>query len=437
MPSVFAALVAVMVLVAIARNSIRQRRVEFNAFFFFSLGFLYYWFLPLLFAAYADGLDVEELSIASDIASHIGEDSLSFYGAMCVGCFAAFWFGYSRISKGTPRATYPAFVAPQHGLGGLVVIATLVAAAMAIPVREHLFRGYHEELFADYAEGVVADALPRGAFVAAVSMLFVLCFMWAAQAASRSTRPRDFLLSTPMKVYYLFQLLVLSMGGRLYFVSNVLSVLAFLTLRYRVAVRPAMLLATAALAIVLVGAIGALRDGEGVSWTRIVTNIAQEPGLTAVSLFSFLEDGNFPALRFPTFLLGDLVNLLPSSIFPQKLAWLSRPQDYGFVINMPLGGLHSFVSLIVNFGWAGTILACGGIGAAVAALYNRTSTWLGTVVYCMVSGWLGFSLFRDPMSVSVVKNILQVSVLWPILVAWGLSRLARVRMPAPRVTPVR
>jgi hypothetical protein len=40
-----------------------------------------------------------------------------------------------------------------------------------------------------------------------------------------------------------------------------------------------------------------------------------------------------------------------------------------------------------------------------------------------VSGWLGFSLFRDPFSVSVVKNIVQYSLLWPLLVAFGLSYL--------------
>jgi uncharacterized membrane protein len=103
---------------------------------------------------------------------------------------------------------------------------------------------------------------------------------------------------------------------------------------------------------------------------------------------------------------------------------LLNPEDWGFVISMPLGGLHLFVSLIVNFGWLGAAFFCAAIGAAVAALHNRSGTWLGTIIYCAVSGWLGFSLFRDPMSVSIVKNIVQVSLLWPLLVVLALNVLA-------------
>ena len=48
-----------------------------------------------------------------------------------------------------------------------------------------------------------------------------------------------------MLVYCFFQVLVLSMGGRLYFMSNLLSVLAFLSLRYGIRVRPVKLASAA------------------------------------------------------------------------------------------------------------------------------------------------------------------------------------------------
>jgi hypothetical protein len=418
-----AALVVLLVGLAVRRNAVEAGRVELNGFLFFSFGFLYYWIFPLLFAANAEAFDIEGLTLPSRVAQGIDQGALIFYAGMCVLAYGSFWLGYQVFAKDLPpRAGYPEFPLPARGLKGLVIVAALFAAAMVIPVREHLFRGYDESLFEGYEAGVLADALPRGTFVAAVSILFVVSFMWASQQASRSSRPRDFFLSTALGVCLVFEILVLSMGGRLYFASSLITLGAFWSVRYGRSVRVSTLVLGVVAAVAVIGAGGVLRaDGGTLSLAGIATNVGQEPGLTAISLFSFLDGGRFPAVNAPIFLLGDLLNLAPSILFPDKLSWALRPQDYGYSIDMPLGGLHLFVSLIVNFGWVGALVVFGATGAALAWLRRSVNSWLGTIVYSLVCGWTTFSLFRDPFSVSLVKNILQVSILVPLLVVYGLS----------------
>jgi hypothetical protein len=416
-------LVLVLAAVAISRHAVADGRVELNGFLFFSLGFLYYWMFPLAFAANASLVASDGFSAAADVVEAIDGGALRFYAGMCVLCYAAFWRGYAGSAKRIPpRASYAPFARPAWGMKGAVVVAALLATVMAIPVRGHLFQGYHEELFDGYEQGLVADVLPRGAFVASVSMLFVICLMWASQTTSSSERPRDFFSSRALMLYFGFQVLVVSMGGRLYFVSNVLSLLAFATIRYGIRIRISRLALWSAVVVAVVGAAGVLRTGDGqVSWGSVITNVGQEPALTSLSLFAFLDAGVFPALNAPIFLLSDFTNLLPSSLFPDKMSWLLRPQDFGYTISMPLGGLHLFVSLLVNFGWLGTLAVFFGIGAALAKLRTHVTSWLGCVVYSTVSGWVAFSLFRDPLSVSLVKNVLQVAILTPVLAFYGLE----------------
>jgi hypothetical protein len=379
----------------------------------------------------ASRIELEGLSLVAE-AVQVNDGALSFFAVLCVLCYCGFWFGYSSVAKeAPPRASYPPRDPPTWGLKGAALLATAFAALMAIPVRGHLFQGYNEGLFDGYADGVVADALPRGTFVAAVSILFVVILMWASEATSNSPRARDFYGFRPFLVYLGFAVLVLSMGGRLYFLSNLLSLMAFGAVRYGLAFRISQLGFAAMLGAAVLGATGVMRvGGAEVSWVGIVTNIGQEPGLTALSLFSFLDAGVFPVLNAPVFLLSDFVNLLPSSLFPEKVNWLLRPQDFGYTINVPLGGLHLFVSLMVNFGWVGTVGVFVAIGAVLATLRNHVTSWLGCVIYSTVSGWMAFSIFRDPLSVSLVKNVLQVSVLVPLVVLVGL-RSARTAVVDP------
>lgn len=430
---VLSAAVAILAAGGIRAHSMQRGRVRFNAFLYFSAGFLYYWMLPLLFAAIVDQVDADWARVAVDFIGGLPDGALTSYAWQCAACYAAFLIGYSAIVSPSPPPMSDLGCAHWRNLRPVLVLAVCVAIALAIALRDDMFRGHLDGLIEGVAEEGVIDALPRGSFVAAVSTLFVIALMWGSQATRGNDRPGAFFLSKSLLMYYALELIVVSMGVRLYAMSGVLSLLAFATVRYGVTVRPALLLGGSGVAILAAGTYGVMRVGGEASALQIVTNVLQEPIFTSLSLFSFLAGGDIPAWRAPSFLLHDFVNLLPSTLFPEKAGWIVKPQDYGFDIRSPLGALHSFVSCVVNFGWMGTIGMFGAAGAGVAALHNRARTSLGAVVYSVTSGWLAFSVFRDPMAISIVKNIVQVSLLTPIALNWIASQLEPRRDPGPVV----
>jgi hypothetical protein len=232
--------------------------------------------------------------------------------------------------------------------------------------------------------------------------------------------------------------MLLSLGVRLYAITAVLSVLTFLSV-FRRPLSSAAALTIVALVVAVGGVVGSVRVGGGVSFLGVVGGVAMEPLFTSFSLLDFIGQGDFPLVNFPRFLLGDLINLVPSALFPSKTSFLVRPEDYGYTVFAPVGALSSFFSFMINFGVLGTMAFVGLLGAALSVL-RRYAAPLARVVYAMVSGCLGFTLFRDPFSVSLVKNLLQFSILVPLLLAAALHVVtvvvtASARRPAARERP--
>ncbi len=63
------------------------------------------------------------------------------------------------------------------------------------------------------------------------------------------------------------------------------------------------------------------------------------------------------------------------------------------------------------------------IGYFLAWLRKKSDVILYKVMYSMLSGWLIFTFFRDPFSVSIVKNMFEFSVLIPFVVIASMHRL--------------
>jgi len=387
-----------------------------NGFFFFSLGFSYYWLLPHTLGYLMQSAVPEELEIVFEQFFTIPDAAGFLFILAALIFYILFWMGYSKGKRRQRRivqfrsrnsASAVRFWSVAAGCGVVLAIVT------AIPIREYFFIGYDPSLFENYQDGVVQDALPRGTFIASTSILFALSFMRAVVKNGHRGDLRLLLLDPFMLAYYLFAVLALSMGGRLYFVTNVVTVILFLTMWFHVRVRLRGLLV---LGIVCAGGAslwGVLRAGGEFSVLNMLLNVAQEPLLTSISAFSFLNSGKVPIINFPVFLASDFINLLPSSIFPWKIDFLLDPREHGYNYSMPLGGLHVFVSLMVNFGLIGTAGAFYAIGRLLGR-YEHVRYAQAAVVYCLVAAGLTFTFNRDPFSVSVVKNIFENAFLIPI-----------------------
>src|SRR4029077_19095403 len=79
-------------------------------------------------------------------------------------------------------------------------------------------------------------------------------------------------------------------------------------------------------------------------------------------------------------------------------------------------GVNSFFSFMVNFGALGTMVFLFLFSFGMGFLKSRRGSILARAMYCMISGWLLISFFRNPFEVSLVKDIFQMSIVVPAFV---------------------
>ena len=147
--------------------------------------------------------------------------------------------------------------------------------------------------------------------------------------------------------------------------------------------------------------------------------------MTSISLVYYLRHQGIALTNTPVYLASDFNNLVPALILPGKAALVKRPPVYN-----PLGGLHSFVSFNLNFGVLGTAVFWFFLPIALRYFKTRSSGTLWATMYIMCSAWMAFTFFRDPFKISLVKAILQASILIPIGVVVLGRLLSSACLPA-------
>lgn len=296
-------------------------------------------------------------------------------------------------------------------LNVFLLIGLALSAVFVVILRNDLFHGYKDSL-------VYINAGPRGTFVAvsefllAVSLLYVLY----AKPLDQYKRFNDVFKNHFMLSYLAVAILILSMGGRLYFVSTLIMMFIFRTVYYKpVAVRSLLI----SLVVMASGAglIGSLRMGGKGGLLEVLGSVLVEPLGTSTSLLSFLAAARFELLNFPVLLMFDFTNLIPASLLPNKATLQLTPADLGYNAYSPLGAMHSASSFMMNFGMLGSLVVVFLLGFALSQL-KKTRIGLFRVMYIMISGWLCFTFFRDPFSMSIVKSIFQFSILVPWLMVF-------------------
>lgn len=398
---------------------VRRRSVEVNHILLFTTGFWLYWILPIGIGVM--GIFREEFWMRTwyDLFDALQPSVLDAYLIVCLGNYLAFTSGSVLSSR--------VFVADGRDLhtrvfdGKLLLLffapLLLASATFAFVLRRELFTGY---------KNIAEDFGFRGSFTAATLLLLGLALIDLTnrdrQSAPRSTRRFS---SLYLWAYFFFAVLVLSLGGRLYFISSVLMLLVYHTVYIR-RVRLILVVGLAVCAATIAGLIGLYRLGSMEGASAILVNLVSEFLFTSFSLVHFLGNASLDLIRFPVFLLSDFTNLLPLFLFPAKADFLTQPEAAGYVVFAPGGALNSFMSFMINFGILGTLCVLFLMGFGLNYLRLRRNSLLSRVTYVMLSGWLAFTFFRDPFSISIVKNMFEFSILFPFLLVAGLHVLTIV-----------
>lgn len=125
-------------------------------------------------------------------------------------------------------------------------------------------------------------------------------------------------------------------------------------------------------------------------------------------------------LGAPSVTISGLLNIIPSALFPNKVAYMVYVGDIYPLSESPAGATHFFLNFNGGLGIFLSILLFYVLGRVLERTrYELRSKELGAkVIYCFVTANLFFTLFRDPFNVSVIKNILELSVIVPWIITW-------------------
>jgi hypothetical protein len=386
------------------RRSVSQGRLEINHVGTFTFGFLFYWITPLAVRIFASRLD---FPLSSTWVALFREKLIVPYALSCIALYLCFavgdWLGirwfHQKLPENRPRV-------PR-----LILTLVTVAACGLLVYTAVLFRA---ALMRIAGPGDIPAQTARGAVTAYVVLLCVVAILFTIDRPEISWTER---LRTP---YFLLLMagsaMLLWLGSRLY-VASFLVMFAIYQSCFRRRFKLTTVVASGIVLALFFGAIGMWREQGDV--TEALFNVVEEPMLNSLSVVHHLRYKGIAWINTPDQLESDFRNLIPTIILPNKFATAKKPDAY-----TPLGSLNSYVSFNLNFGFLGSALFLFLWPMLFRYLRSRSAGTLAATMYVMCSGWLAFTFFRDPFSISLVKAIVQDSILMPALIVacgWLLS----------------
>ena len=386
------------------RKCVRQGRLEINHVATFTFGFLFYWITPLAARIYAGHLD---FPLASTWTALFREKLIVPYALSCIvlyGCFALGdslglrWFRAKMVER-KPRV-------PRFALSLAAAGACAMLAYTALLFRAALLR--------TAGPGDIPAQTARGAVTAYVVLLCVVAMLFTIDRPEISWNKR---LRSP---YFLLlsvgSAALLWLGSRLY-VASFLVMFAIYQSCFRRRFRLTTVIASGIVLALFFGAVGMWREQGDIGGALF--NVVEEPMLNSISVVHHLRYKGIAWINAPEQLESDFRNLIPTIILPNKFATAKKPDAY-----TPLGSLNSYVSFNLNFGLIGSAVFLFLWPMLFRYLRSRSTRTLPATMYVLCSGWLAFTFFRDPFSISLVKAIVQDSILMPALLVgfgWLLS----------------
>ena len=374
----------------------------------FTFGFLFYWITPLAVRLWAAKV---QFPLSSTWISLFREKLIVPYAVACLALYVSFAFGDSLgIKLFRSKPARHAAKTPRLALSFVTLAGCLLFVYTAFTFRAELARQVTPTDFA-------AEAA-RGAVTTCVVLLGVVCIIFTLDRPEMSWGKR--FRSIYFLTFFVGAVIMLALGSRLYVASFVVMFAVYLT-NFRKRLKLTSVIASVLVLAAFFGAVGIWRE-QG-DFRGAFFNVLEEPMLNSLSLVHHLRHKGISWVNSPDQLESDFLNLVPTVLLPNKFALLKKPDAY-----RPLGGLNSFVSFDLNFGMIGTGLFLFLWPILFRYLKSRSSSTLPATIYIMCSGWLAFTFFRDPFSISLVKAILQDSVILPALIVgfgWLLTEACR------------
>lgn len=348
----------------------------------FLIGWVYYLGLPMA-AGYFNLFALVDQAAPFADQFNLRTDrwyALAAYVLLLPACYiAGNWV--ARQFKSRPFRTG---VRPRFSSKLLLPIYVLLLLTFAFQARELLFGGY--------VGGVDLSLMGP---IATLEMVLLYQYIACKEAALRRHSLAFGLL------LLVSSLALLSMGGRIYVASTFAAVI-FHRWKWVARTRKDRLrmVKWIVVAPLVFAAIGMLRLGS-FNLAGLGFFLFAEPLFTDISGISFVLGDNWHWFAFPGEFISSFVNIIPSSIWPDKVDHIVQLTDLYPEYQSPFGAQSIIVATIGNFGFIGGLMFVGAVGAFLGRAALKATTPHSRALYCLLVSILPFIFFRDPYQIQV------------------------------------
>ncbi|MBI4142352.1 hypothetical protein HY480_00580 [Candidatus Uhrbacteria bacterium] len=403
----------------------KKRGLEMDHVFLFSCGFVFYLLIPISLGTneYFSGYGSPYVAWKA-LYSSIPDRTWAVYFLSCLLLYGAFiagdaWSGSRRISR-----PWKGHQCNGRVLNAFLVVGVVAAVVLGLPMLATLF---------DYGPLTRTNAL--GSFTAAAMLILTLAVLATADARQRQAGSGSFwrAIANRFSMAYLIIVAVLiASGGRVIIFSSVLALLALFSVYVRrlqlwhvVCALLALIVASHAIELYRINLFAQILNPTQYTMKYLLFHLFSENFNVSHSLLEFLHAYAIPYIRFPLTLLTGMIGLIPSFVFPHKLDYVIAPPLLGYQVNSPNGGMHAFVSLMVDFGVIGSMAFLFCVSWVLQRMKRGPLVPYGAM-YALTSGWLALLFFRDTQQ-TLIKAILEFSILVPLAVVLVSGWLMRRR----------
>ncbi|MFB5752443.1 hypothetical protein, partial [Leptospira kirschneri] len=350
----FVFFIIISLLAYLTKIHVKGWRLSIDHSFLLISGFIYYWYLP--FIPY-EMQDRENIFLSIDVIEsyeRVSYEAKVWYLITSLLLILSFVLGEIIFKKKFHKwdflkSKYDFSKTPIHLFFYGLVIFGIISLKYMLPV---LFRGY---------SAVSEWPLQRGWFISVnVSLIVLFCI----HASSRvdfydiSGNWKDkfkIFFNQYLIVSFLFGFLMYSTGNRGYLTLSVISILLVLQ-----KVSKGFRIIPSIFVISFLGILNAIwghiRAQNSVTFFKVLQSVFMEPGYVGMTLISHLIRNEFSFIEFPISLLGNIIGVIPSIIFPEKFKYIQAITEMGKPINVFQGTTHNYVELMANFGLIGSMI---------------------------------------------------------------------------------
>lgn len=404
------------------KNCVSNRALEVNHILLFSFGYVYYFVLPIFVGLNKLFVGLPAMDLWYSIFNEVSDKTIIFYLILIFIFYLSFILGSTRKTKNKKPLINVDDNFEKEELNFFLI--TGMAISMIF------FYGYRNSFFTGYSKDSLSTVIQKGPFIALSLVILALALIYIGKNHDQlgyDINIKGLFFNKFLITYFTVAILILSLGGRLYFVTSIVILLCYYSVYYK-KIKLSYVLSLFLLLAISMGTIGVIRlDGSNFSMTSVLFNLFQEPIYVSFSLASFLDINNFKILNLPIYLLSSLINLIPTYVFPNKLDYIIPLADSGYNIYTPLGAVHTFAPLMINFGIFGSAIFLYGVGWFLNRIKSDAKSVLARTIYVSFSGFLTFTFFRDGFETSLIKNIFQFSILMPILIVLSANVLSIIK----------